>query len=114
MPIPSADLDEIQRWIETKNGGSGDRCDDIRLEADVGARAVTILESRPRGDDSADSEPDRRRIARLRFTASRNEWRLYRTDHRGRFTVHKEAAPTPLIGPLLVEIDDDPTGVFWD
>jgi hypothetical protein len=53
----------------------------IRIEADLDDRSVTILECRPPCDpDRVGLERTRLPIARLRYTRLRREWTLYWRD----------------------------------
>ena len=62
-------------------------------------------------------------IARLRYTAANQAWRLYWRDRNLRFHADDLLAPShhadDLLAPshrvedLLAEIDHNPTGIFW-
>lgn len=84
-----------------------------RVEMDVDSLAITILECRPPWDEPANPNWIRRKVARLRYTASRKEWSLYWPDRNSRFHLYDHVEPTPDVERLLTEIDADPTCIFW-
>ena len=87
--------------------------DEVRIELDVDARSVTILECRPPWDPArVGPEWTRSPVARLRYTRSRHEWSLYWPDRHSRFHLYDLAPATGDVEALLEEIDRDPTS-FW-
>jgi hypothetical protein len=54
------------------------------------------------------------RIAQLRFDPGSQTWSLFWADRNERWHRYDDLEPTVLISSLLEEIDDDPTGIFWD
>jgi Protein of unknown function (DUF3024) len=54
------------------------------------------------------------RAAALRpARAGRGRWRLYWADRNTRWHLMDDVAPAATPGPLLTELDADPTGIFW-
>ena len=45
--LPETDIARVQRWVDARNAEIGEHIDEMRVEMDVDARAVTILECRP-------------------------------------------------------------------
>ena len=71
MPVPEIDLRRIKKWCTQET--SPLHADQLRVEADVTATAVTIVETRPPWDDPT-GDWTRFPIARLRYTATTGEW----------------------------------------
>jgi hypothetical protein len=108
--IPELDLARVQRWC-------ADRIpehvrDQVRLEADVRGRSITILECRPHWSD-AEAPWTRMKIAQLRFDDDGRTWTLYCADRNGRWHRYDDLDPSGSVSELLDEIDQDPTGIFF-
>lgn len=108
--IPELDLARVRRFCH-------DRIpehvrDQIRLEADVRGRSITILECRPPWSDP-NAEWTRMRIAQLRYDESAPSWTLYWADRNDRWHRYPDLEPAKNIGVLLDEIDRDPTCIFF-
>ncbi len=52
-------------------------------------------------------------IARLRYTRSTGLWSLYWRDRTLRFPEYDRVRATESVEDLLVEVDSDPTAIFW-
>lgn len=114
MPIPDQDVERVRRWVAERNAKLPDEVKaEIRYEVDATPRHLTILECRPPWDPEYGTEWTRRGAARLRYTATRREWSLYWPDHDGDFHLYDLVPPTELVGRLLLEVDRDPTCIFW-
>lgn len=113
--LPETDLARISRWVEQENERIPPHArDQVRIEADLDDRSVTILECRPPWDpERMGSEWTRSPVARLRYTRSRREWALYWPDRNSKFHLYDLARPTRDVAALLHEIDRDPTSIFW-
>ncbi len=86
----------------------------MRVEVDVSARHLTIVECRPPWDPTdADREWTRFPIARLRYTKASRTWTLYWRDRNLRFHLYAWVQPSKRVDDLLDEIDKDPTCIFW-
>jgi hypothetical protein len=109
--LPQLDVARVQRWCKQRVPESVR--DQVRIECEVAARHLTIVESRPPW--RADLGPDwiRTPHARLAYTKSRNIWTLYYRDRNLRFHKYAQKLPTASIDELLDEIDRDPTALFW-
>jgi hypothetical protein len=87
--------------------------DQIRLDHTVRGEAITIVERRlPRHEDLR-PEWSSMTIAQLRFEGPTATWTLWWSDRNGRWHRYDDVGPTPDLDPLLREIDEDPTGIFW-
>lgn len=112
--LPESDVFRIRRWVDHKNGGLPGRArNKICYEFDIDSRSVTILECRPPWNSEFGHEWTRMPVARMRYTIMRAEWALYYRDSNLKFHVYDRVAPTPFLGRLLVEVDADPTAIFW-
>lgn len=52
-------------------------------------------------------------MAKLRYDEPADTWTLFSATVDGDWQVYADAYPTNHVGPLLDEIDRDPTGIFW-
>lgn len=109
MPIPETDIARIRRWCD----GQVPRhlWDQVKVEADVEPRHVTIVEVRPPWDGVGD--PTRMPIARLRWTQSRTEWSLYWRDRNLKFHTYDRAQPTPHVQELLDLVGSRTDPIFF-
>ncbi len=113
MSLPETDLARVRRWVVEQNERIGEHIDEMRVEMDIEARAITILECRPPGREDFGSEWTRQEIARMRYMKSTGVWTLYWPDRHSKFHRYEDLDPTPTIGRLLAEIDADPMCIFW-
>src|SRR5690606_23371425 len=47
MALPELDLARVRRWVAEQNERIGEHIGEMRIEADIDGRAVTIVECRP-------------------------------------------------------------------
>jgi hypothetical protein len=80
MPLPETDLARVRRWVTAQNKRIGGHIHEMRVEMDVDAGAITILECRPPWREDFGPEWTRQEIARLRYTKSTRIWTLYWPD----------------------------------
>lgn len=113
MSLPETDLARVRRWVAGQNERIGEHIDEVRVETDVDARAISILECRPPWREDFGPEWTRQEIARMRYTKSTGVWALYWPDRNAKFHRYEGLDPTPTIDRLLAEIDADPTCIFW-
>lgn len=111
--LPEADVARVRRWVAAQNERIGEHIDEVRVEMDVGSRAITIVECRPPWREDLGPDWTRRGIARLRYTKWTREWTLYWPDRNSKFHEYEDLDPTPTIDRLLAEIEADPTCIFW-
>ena len=109
--LPETDVARVHRWCR-------DRVpehvrDEVRIEVDVAARHLTIVECRPPWRADMGAEWTRFPIARLRYTKATGVWSLYWRDRNLRFHAYDLVSPTASIEELLSEVDRDPTAIFW-
>jgi hypothetical protein len=109
--LPELDVARVGRWAEQRVPDHAR--DQVRVELDVDARSITILECRPPwAHDRSGDGWTRAPIARLRYTKSRGEWALYWRDRNLKFHRYDFIQPSPNVADLIAEIDRDPTGIF--
>ena len=75
--------------------------DEVRVEVDVAARHLTIVECRPPWRADVGAEWTRFPIARLRYVKTSGVWSLFWRDRNLRFHAYDLAAPTASIEELL-------------
>lgn len=85
----------------------------VRLELEVQANAVTIVERRAPWRADIGPEWSRFPIARLRYSPTHMAWTLLWRDRNLRWHRYGGIEPAPTVVPLLAEVDADPTAIFW-
>jgi Protein of unknown function (DUF3024) len=111
--IPEIDQRRIALWV-ARNATLPDAArDKIRYELVITTTSVTIVECRPPWRADFGPEWTRFPIARVRYTKTKRQWSLYWRDRNLRFHPYGLAPPSSNIEELLVEVDRDPTGIFW-
>lgn len=108
MGIPQIDLARIRRWCNARVPQH--LWDQVKVEADVADRHVTIVEVRPPWDGQG--EPTRFPIARLRYTKSTKLWSLYWRDRNLKFHAY-DIAPSLLVDDLLDYIENSADPIFF-
>ena len=109
--LPELDVARVQRWCRARVPDSALR--QVRVECEVAPRHLTIVELRPPWRADLDPEWSRTPIARLRYTKTTGTWSLYWLDRNLKFHAYDMAPPSPRVEDLLVELDRDPTCIFW-
>jgi hypothetical protein len=105
------DVVRVQRWCRAR---VPERVrEQVRVEADIAERHVTIVECRPPWRADMGSEWTRFPIARLRYTRATGMWSLYWRDRNLRFHEDDRVPATAGVEDLLAEVDRDPTAIFW-
>jgi hypothetical protein len=84
---------------------------ELKVEADVEPRHVTIVEVRPPWDGVG--EHTRFPVARLRYTATTGQWAIYWRDRHLKFHEYKRKRPTKNVQALLDYIEDSGDPIFW-
>jgi hypothetical protein len=107
--VPEVDLVRIRKFCEDES--PAEFRDEMRVEADVRGRSVTILECRPPWNDDG-GEWTRQPLAQLRFDSASTLWSLYWADRNSRWHRYDGLDPGP-VGDLVDEIKHDPTCIFW-
>ena len=105
------DLARIHRWCAARVPEAARS--QVRLECEVGERDVTIVERRAPWQGAAGADWSSLPVARLRYATTAKAWTLYRRDRNSAFHPYDLLPSSPHVDALLVEIDRDPSGVFW-
>ncbi|WP_456064416.1 DUF3024 domain-containing protein [Candidatus Solirubrobacter pratensis] len=75
--------------------------------------SITIIERRPPWSELVGPGWSSMKIAQLRYDERSRTWSLYAADRNERWFLYDNVRPAPDVGPLLAEIGEDPTGIFW-
>ena len=111
MAMPAAVRDDVVRHVALF-------CDnrttqDVRLEHSIRGNSITIVERRPPWSELVGPDWTSMKIAQLRYDDRSRTWLLYAADRNDRWFLYDDVAPARDVGPLLAEIGDDPSGIFW-
>lgn len=87
--------------------------DEIRLEHTARGNAITIVERRPPWLSELGPDWTSMKIAQLRYDPDDRTWTLYCRDRNERWFLYDDVKPSRDVSPLLAEIDEDPTCIFW-
>ena len=85
----------------------------VRLEFSVRGKAITLFERRAPWRPDFGPEWSSLKVAQLRYDPGAGAWSLYWRDRNERWYPYPDATPSRDVGPLLDEIDRDPTCIFW-
>lgn len=109
--VPELDLARIRRYV---NGRVPPRArHQVRLEVEAHGTGVTIVERRAPWNTDMGPEWTRFPIARLRYSPGHATWALFWRDRNLHWHRYYRIQPAATVGPLLDEIDADPTAIFW-
>ncbi|WP_138974303.1 DUF3024 domain-containing protein [Patulibacter medicamentivorans] len=104
--------DEVERARALCRARSSEAlADQVRIELEVDRGALTIVEVQ--ASWHARTEWTRLPVARLRFAKGTGLWTLYAPGRDARWRRYEGIGPAASVGPLLREVDRDPTGAFW-
>lgn len=103
------DVARVRRWCRDRVPDH--LHDQVRVEVDIAARHLTIMECRPAWN--ANGEWTRLPVARLRFTRATGLWSLYWQDRNERFHLYDRVGASERLSVLLEEIERDPAAIFW-
>lgn len=111
MALPELDVARVQRWCASRVPAHVRH--EIRVECEVAARHLTIVERRPPWHEGVGPGWTSFPIARLRYTATSELWTLYWCDRHLRFHRYDQEPPARHVETLLAEIERDPVCIFW-
>jgi hypothetical protein len=109
--LPGLDVAAIRHYCEQRIPPHS--LHQIRVEAQVDTRSVTIVERRAPWRREIRPEWTALGIARLRYVAKTGLWTLYWRDRNQRWHRYNGVAASPNVLALIDEVDRDPTGIFW-
>lgn len=111
MALPEAEQQQVNRLV-------GQLCerrsvpDQVRLRyVTIGSR-VTLAESRPLFIDPA--LWNEVKVAQFEYSPETQKWTLYWFDRKNRRQPYPTGRNRDLLEKLILEVDSDPTGVFWE
>ena len=87
--------------------------DKLQLDCSRRGNSITISERRPPWRVDLGPEWTESKVAQLRYDSAEGSWSLYCPDRHERWFLYDDVAPASSVVPLLTEIDEDPTGIFW-
>lgn len=111
MALPEAEQQQINRLV-------GQLCerrsvpDQVSLRYVTIGRRVTLTESRPLFIDPA--LWNEVKVAQFEYSPETQKWTLYWFDRKNRRQPYPTGRNRDLLEKLIVEVDTDPTGVFWE
>ena len=108
--LPETDVARVQRWCRARVPDHVR--DQVRVEADLAERHLTIVECRP-PRRPASVLNGHGSIARLRYTKATRLWSLYWRDRSLKFHAYDRVPASASVEELLAEVDRDPTAIFW-
>ncbi len=107
--LPELDVEKIKRWCEDRVPARVR--DQVRLEATIRGKSVTIFERRPHWQ-GAPVEWSKMRIAQIRNRGD-GTWTLYFGDRNDKWTLYFELDSHQSIDVIINELEEDPTCLFW-
>lgn len=110
--MPDLDVARVQRWCAARVPEHARH--QVQVECEIGERHLTIVERRAPWRDDAGPDWTNLPVARLRYAKTAKTWTPYWRDRNHRFHRYDRLPPSAHVEDLLLEIDRDPTGVFWD
>ena len=115
MPKPPSVPETAVRAVEAYCAGrvpSHARAD-VRVEHEIRGTSITLIEARPPWRQDLGPEWTKMKVAQLRFDRSSGVWSLFARDRNERWMDYDFVDPSPDVVDLLMEIERDPTGIFW-
>ncbi len=86
----------------------------MRLESEFRGNAVTLIERRVPWQPGMEGQAwTGTPIARFRYDVNTTRWTLYWPDRDSRWHVDDGIRPAADLGPLLMQVDRDPSGIYW-
>ena len=110
MAMPESESERVRKLLEVLcNERAGDS---VILEYRIRGNRVTLVESRPLFIDPC--LWNRVNVAQFEFNPELQIWTLYWYDRKNRRQPYPTGRNRDTLEKLLVEVDSDPTGIFWD
>lgn len=115
MALPAEVLDPaislVATYCATKVPAEHD--DKLRTEYKVRGNTITIYECRPPWREEVGPDWTKRRICTFEWDPRTSLWTLYARDRNDRRLEYPFIEPVRDLTPLLRELDNDPTCIFW-
>jgi hypothetical protein len=109
VAIPEIDVERIKRFCADQS--PAEHADKVRVVYKVRGKSVTISESRPPWDGRG-TEWTNQPVAQVRYWPEENKWSLHWSDRNSKWHPYELIHPGSL-SSLLLEIQQDPTCIFW-
>ena len=115
VPLPDDVKDDALGLVATYCATQvpSEHADAIRVEYTVRGNTITIHERRPPWREDIGPEWTSMRICSMEWDPATRLWTLYARDRNDRRLEYPYVGPAPSVKPLLAELDNDPTGIFW-
>jgi hypothetical protein len=110
VPVPESALDAIRRFCDSLT--PTELRNQMRIGMAVDGNRVTLSDERPPWDGKPGdwtSAP----FAQLRYQRSTAQWTLWWANSNDRWHRYDGLGPSPDVGVLIAEIEDDPTCIFF-
>lgn len=88
------------------------KADQVQMHYDTRGHRVTLTESRPLFIDP--SVWNEIKIAQFEYSAAAQSWTLYWYDRKNRRQPYPTGRNKDTLEKLLLEVNADPTGIFWE
>lgn len=115
MALPADVLDPaislVATYCATKVPAEHD--DKLRTEYKARGNTITIYECRPPWQEDFAPDWTRKRVCTFEWDPGTRLWTLYARDRNDRRLEYPYVAPVRDLAPLLLELDNDPTCIFW-
>jgi hypothetical protein len=115
VAIPAAVKDvavsQVATYCATKI--PSEHADEIRIEYKVRGNAITLYERRPPWREGLGPEWSSMRICVFEWDPETELWTLFARDRNDRRLDYPFVEPAADLMPLLLEVESDPTCIFW-
>ncbi|HEO97874.1 MAG TPA: DUF3024 domain-containing protein [Epsilonproteobacteria bacterium] len=113
MPIPPIQKQLVEKLMQAycESRIPKEIQNQIRLSYTIRGNNITLIESRPFWKD--ETRWIDMKIAQVRFDNDSKTFTLYCADRNGRWHLYDFMEPSTELEEILLEIDRDPTGIFW-
>ena len=114
MPLPAAAKDLVASKLDAfiAKRMKPQFADKIRLSYTFRGNTVTLWENRAPWTSSM-TKWTTSAVAQLRYDPKTQLWVLYWRDRNSRWHLYERLAPVKNVDHILVEVDRDPTGIYW-
>ena len=110
MALPEEELMIVKELLDVFCQAKTD--DSVRLEYHTRGSRVTLVESRPLFIDP--NILNSVNVAQFEYNMDLQTWTLYWYDRKNRRQPYPTGRNRDTLEKLVAEVNDDPTGIFWD
>ena len=112
MALPQDLKKQVQKrlWAYCQHRVPPSAREQVKVDYGIRGNFVTLFEERPHF-----TLPQwvRMKIAQFRYDPETDAWTLFWPDRNERWHEYFDLPPSVDLDDLLVEVDEDPTGIFW-